>query len=390
MDNQVAEVPGLYGSIRMEETVLQRIWNETAFQTDELITEDGGKLEILNPGVWNLAKEGPDFEGAVLRISGRKVVGDVEIHFDSKDWNKHQHHRDPNFNHVVLHVCLFPPETPSFMVATSETKLIPQLSLLSYLYQSLEEYNEGWAMASTSSGEQRLTSNSLISGFKKEIFSLARLRWNEKRRFARSRIKSIGWEQACHQWFVEILGYPRNKMAMHWLANRYRLEDWRCGLNPVAVFEEWKNWKTRGIRPANHPRTRLQQYGRMIAGVPDWPEKLRKLEVTQEASAESTSRRELQLFPLRKFWHLEIIGGNFGPSKSDTLMVDCGLPLWSAFHEIDCFGVWFHWPVGDFPMELLNTARRAGLKKKGESMGNGIPQAMIQNFLLDRERICKH
>ena len=81
MDNQVAEVPGLYGSIRMEETVLQRIWNETAFQTDELITEDGGKLEILNPGVWNLAKEGPDFEGAVLRISGRKVVGDVEIHF---------------------------------------------------------------------------------------------------------------------------------------------------------------------------------------------------------------------------------------------------------------------------------------------------------------------
>ena len=47
MDNQVAEVPGLYGSIRMEETVLQRIWNETAFQTDELITEDGGKLEIL-------------------------------------------------------------------------------------------------------------------------------------------------------------------------------------------------------------------------------------------------------------------------------------------------------------------------------------------------------
>ena len=40
-------------------------------------------------------------------------------------------------------------------------------------------------------------------------------------------------------------------------------------------------------------------------------------------------------------------------------------------------------------MELLNTARRAGLKE-GESMGNGIPQAMIQNFLLDRERICKH
>ena len=74
----------------------------------------------------------------------------------------------------------------------------------------------------------------------------------------------------------------RNKMAMHGIANRYKLEDWRCGLNPVALFEEWKNWKNRGIRPANHPRTRLQQYGRMIAGMPNWPEKLRKLEVTQK------------------------------------------------------------------------------------------------------------
>ena len=85
MDNQVAEVSELYGSIRMEETVLQRIWNETAFQTDELITEDGGKLEILNHGVWNLAKKAQILKGR-FEISGRKVVGDVEIHFDSKDW----------------------------------------------------------------------------------------------------------------------------------------------------------------------------------------------------------------------------------------------------------------------------------------------------------------
>ena len=81
-----------------------------------------------------------------------------------KTGDKHQHHRDPNFNHVVLHV-LFPPETPSFMVATSEAKLIPSTFTFELVCQSLEEYNEEWAMASMSSGEQRLTSNSLISGF---------------------------------------------------------------------------------------------------------------------------------------------------------------------------------------------------------------------------------
>ena len=57
MDNQVAEVLGCTASIRMEETVLQRIWNETAFQTDELITEDGGKLEILNLEFGTLPKK---------------------------------------------------------------------------------------------------------------------------------------------------------------------------------------------------------------------------------------------------------------------------------------------------------------------------------------------
>ena len=64
-----------------------------------------------------------------------------------------------------------------------------------------------------------------------------------KRRFVRSRIKSIGGSKACHQWFVEILSYPRNKMAMHGLASRYRLEDWRCGLNPVALLKSGKTGK---------------------------------------------------------------------------------------------------------------------------------------------------
>ena len=102
----------------------------------------------------------------------------------------------------------------------------------------------------------------------------------------------MGWEQACHQWFVEIW-VTRNKIAMHRIANRYKLEDWRCGLIRYT-FEEYKKLENRGIRLANHPRARLQQYGSMIAGMPNWPEKLRKLEVTQEGSAESTSRRELR------------------------------------------------------------------------------------------------
>jgi hypothetical protein len=47
--------------------------------------------------------QGPDIRDAILHPA---IVGDVELHIRASDWFTHQHHRDPRYNNVILHVVL--------------------------------------------------------------------------------------------------------------------------------------------------------------------------------------------------------------------------------------------------------------------------------------------
>ena len=102
----VREVPGLYGSLKVDEKIIQKIWAEQNFNQIDLKTESGKKLKILSPGTWNQSEEGPDFKNAHLLLDRKEVSGDVEIHFHSEDWRKHRHNEDSNYNRVILHVTL--------------------------------------------------------------------------------------------------------------------------------------------------------------------------------------------------------------------------------------------------------------------------------------------
>jgi hypothetical protein len=57
--------------------------------------------------------QGPDIRDAVLQFALEdddaaedSVTGDVEFHIRCSDWYAHQHHSDPRYNHVILHVVL--------------------------------------------------------------------------------------------------------------------------------------------------------------------------------------------------------------------------------------------------------------------------------------------
>jgi hypothetical protein len=83
---EVAEAPGLYGTLKIEEKLIQKIWHNQEFIKENLQTTDGQTIKILNPGNWNVAEEGPDFKDAELSFDGNLISGDIEIHFDEKDW----------------------------------------------------------------------------------------------------------------------------------------------------------------------------------------------------------------------------------------------------------------------------------------------------------------
>ncbi len=85
----------------MKEDFLHFLWQYQRFQQNSNSTSP--VVQVLHPGYAN-QHDGPDFMQARLKIKGIEWAGAVEIHVKSSDWNAHQHHLDPLYNQVVLHV----------------------------------------------------------------------------------------------------------------------------------------------------------------------------------------------------------------------------------------------------------------------------------------------
>jgi Protein of unknown function (DUF2851) len=87
----------------MTERLLQFIWQFQYFNKGELQTTTGESLQIIFPGNFN-SNQGPDFLDAKIKTNTTTWAGNIELHINTSDWKKHNHHRDKNYNNVILHV----------------------------------------------------------------------------------------------------------------------------------------------------------------------------------------------------------------------------------------------------------------------------------------------
>lgn len=85
------------------EDLVKFLWKYRLFTSVALTTVSGKAVEIISPGDTN-NDAGPDFFNAKVKLDGVLWAGNVEIHTDSADWERHGHHRDNGYNNVVLHV----------------------------------------------------------------------------------------------------------------------------------------------------------------------------------------------------------------------------------------------------------------------------------------------
>ena len=124
---------------RVPEAVLHDAWARQALHADRLATTDGEPVTVLSPGRLNHGS-GPDFSDARVRIgrgAGALVwAGDVEIHRQSADWNRHRHEADPAYGRVVLHVVLSQ-DAATGTLRRPDGTLLPELVLLPVLDRSL-------------------------------------------------------------------------------------------------------------------------------------------------------------------------------------------------------------------------------------------------------------
>jgi hypothetical protein len=390
----VAEVQGFYGPFSFPEQLLQKIWLRGEFDRAGVRTIDGRAVAILHPGKWNRLG-GPDFRGARLRLDDQTVVGDVELHLYAGDWAAHGHARDAAYDGVVLHVVLFPPPA-GHVTRGANGQAIPVLVLLPRLQHDLEEYAEDEAVERLANRPLARTIEALsplpAAGLVALLRGHAELRWRLKTHFARVRIERLGWEEACHHMALEVFGYRFNRAPMLSVATRWPLAEWARGA--VAAGEIFaaeaglRRWSLQGVRPANHPRTRLRQYAAWVRAVPAWPERLAGLaaqlpDVAESAGPTAAVRRAHHFADWRERLAREVAGGAVGGSRLDNLICDGWLPLLAARGATAASGLWFHWFPGDSPAQLGRALRELGvLSARMQPACHGLIQGLLGWWLV--------
>lgn len=387
------EIQGLYGPFTFSEKLLQEIWARGDFSHEHLLTTDGRRLRIVQPGRWNTLG-GPDFRGARLSFAdGPEIEGDVELHLHAGDWAAHRHAEDSAYDRVRLHVVLFPPGPHQITRGAAEQE-IPVLVLLPLLHHDLEEYAAeavierlaGRPWRQPLAALRSLPSEELVA----ELCVQAERRWWQKVNFARLRLKRLGWTEACHHAALEILGYRFNRAPMLRLAARYALADWAGRAMDVdEVFvSEAERWSLQGVRPANHPRLRIRQYHGWATKLPDWPQRLEamgtQLPTIFEDEATPVARRRHRLGGLRKAFAQDVSAGQVGGTRLDNLVCDGWLPLLAARTGKDFAMLWWHWFPGDLPPYVTQALRELGVfAGRASPACHGPAQGLLGRVLAD-------
>lgn len=87
----------------MTEEFLHHIWKFRLFNQQHLLTQQQQTIIIKNVGEQN-TDAGPDFFNARIAIGDTLWAGNVEIHINASDWNKHDHPNNKAYDNIILHV----------------------------------------------------------------------------------------------------------------------------------------------------------------------------------------------------------------------------------------------------------------------------------------------
>lgn len=293
------ETPLLTWGGAMPELQLQSLWFGGALGT-EFTSEDGERVVVRDFGEWN-AGAGPDFTACSVLINGAAHAGDIELDPDVRDWERHHHGANPEFNKVVLHVYVDAPAEARAYTRTSEHRQVVQVRLRPDMLE--QGFSPGSKVATARLGRcsqplARMGSTAVQS----LIEAAAQHRLERKARRLHQCVAVHGREQAVYKALAETLGYKHNQRPFVLLAQRLpvrrmlahepmmreallfgvsaflehapfdALEDtaraylrdlwqhwWKCR----ASYERWflrgmeLNWSLKATRPGNHPQRRL-------------------------------------------------------------------------------------------------------------------------------------
>ena len=195
------------------EGLLQYIWQHRLWLSEDMVTGDGLKVRVIDPGLLN-TDAGPDFFNAKVEIDGRLWVGNVEIHVRASDWKRHHHDEDPAYDSVILHVV----EKDDAPVTRINGERIPQVELrvsprFNECYDRLVNAQVELPCAARLNEVPTLTVTEWI-----EALAFERLHGKVDRVRERYDRYNGSWEDICYVMLARTLGFGINNDAFERLA----------------------------------------------------------------------------------------------------------------------------------------------------------------------------
>jgi len=201
----------------ISESFLAQVWQQQLAGREPLVTAGGDTVEVLHPGR-PTHDCGPDFRDALIAINGHlPLQGDVELHVNARDWRAHGHHRDPNYDRVILHVVM--QSNGIRRSPLSSGKAVPVVALSQRLSSSKDELCS--ELCQPPFGEEPCYQGFLRhgeDGVAQVVEEAGRQRFRRKaRRFEAAMIDGQP-DQVLYEGLMRALGYSQNKEPLERLA----------------------------------------------------------------------------------------------------------------------------------------------------------------------------
>lgn len=350
------------------ESIMQYVWQHRLWVSEDMVTNDGRRIRVLDPGLLN-RNQGPDFFNAKVEIDGNMWVGNIEIHVRATDWRRHGHDKDRAYDNVILHVV----EKDDAPVYRTNGERIPQVVL-----QVAPRFNEH-LNALLNSRNDLPCQPSL-----KEVPRITITEWIQALAFERlhskvGRIRDLydltrgNWEEVCYTTLSRNLGFGVNSDAMERLARRtplrllhkhsdslfqieallYGQAGMLTGSNPDIYSQqltreyaflankfslqpmEGEAWKLFRMRPQNFPYRRIALMAHYIHNGFNLMQSI--LEAPNEKSL-----RQLFSVELDGYWSTHYSLGKesnmatraLGEKSIDIILINTVAPLYYAYGEI--------------------------------------------------------
>lgn len=346
----------------MTERLLQYIWQFQYFNKTSLQTVEGETVEIVYQGSYN-TNQGPDFFEAKLKIGKTLLVGNVELHCKTSEWNTHKHSADKNYANVIAHIvwendCTLPNNlltiilqdrvskillekyqkllnTSSFIPCENSISTVPEITWLSWKERLLIERLEQ-------------KSTNVIEHLKKNNYHWEETFWWMIAKNFGIKVNSEAFEKIAQSIPITVLAKHKNQLhqieallfGQAGLLDKDFEEDY-----PILLRKEYQFYKSKynlqstnanlfflRMRPANFPTVRLAQLAMLVVHSVHLFSKIKEIEEVENV-------KNLLNVTANDYWHYHYNFDelstykikNVGVQMINNLIINTVIPILFAY-----------------------------------------------------------